>query len=393
MPVCTGGSQPKAGVPAQLVIDPRVTVSTLTPGLQWINPFLPFLPQIVIDTTAFCGEEPPGNPTLDATDFLDLLDPSKIGLAVLAATKLEQLIKNYVWYSLCQCTVGGTPAPPTAPTEPVGTPVINPPTYFPLPGAGPCLVRSTGPISPILGYSIFIPLFPIPTPGPTRLIVTITYQAVGSVHDTQLLSAFDCYNASGAALGSVAFGVSTAGTSMEVTLLTGTHSVQLRQASNQVPDSADLWTTRMDFYCDGTDPNTPYDPCCPPDPALVLAIKRLELLVQLVQRQAVPFAYVPGDLHTGISGAGELAVTGLIGARVTITATYPSTIGSAAGNPERLFGAGYVQWGSADGFTARVWLDQADTLTFPPAAGAYTRLAYSLPPGVVVEIEELVREP
>jgi len=157
-------------------------------------------------------------------------------------------------------------------------------------------------------------------------------------------------------------------------------------------------TLRADFLCDA--PGTTVGPCCPPDPILTGLIMQLAQQLALVsrdltlvQRQAVPFGYVPGANHTGLSGAGELAIADLLGARVTITATTPGTIGSSAGNPERLFGAGYVQWGSADGFTPRVWLDQVETLTFPPYAGAYTLLAYSLPPGVVVDILELEREP
>lgn len=392
MPVCAFGSQPRPNVPATLVIDPRLTVSTFTPGLEWINPFLPFLPTIVIDTPTFCAAEPPGNPTLDATDLIDLLNPSKIGLAALAAQKLEQLLRNYVWYSICECSGSATPAPPTAPAAPTGTPVINPPTYFPLPAAGPCLTRETTIYDPLNFYEVRIPEFLIPTPGPTRLFATITSIPHGTVHN-QLNNAFDFWNAAHSPLATQSFGVAPGTTTVEVSIPTGAVSVLYRSAEGGTGIGTDEWRGRLDFYCGGGSPADPYSPCCPPDAALSLAMQRLEVLATLIQRQAVPFGYVPGTLHSNLSGAGELAVTGLIGAKVTITASMPGTIGSEVGHPEHLFGAGWIQWGTTDGFGPRVWLDQVDTLSLPGEAGAYTALAYSLPPGLVVDILELVREP
>lgn len=134
-------------------------------------------------------------------------------------------------------------------------------------------------------------------------------------------------------------------------------------------------------------------PCCPPDPITQTTLDAILGMVTLIQRQVAPFAYIVGASHTGLTATGELAVNGLLGAKITITSSLPSNIGSAAANPVHLFGAGWVQWGSADGYGPRIWLDQADTLSLPGGAGAYTLLAYSLPPGLTIRVDELVREP
>lgn len=393
MPVCTGGSHPRPNVPATLVIDPRRTVATFTPGLEWINPFLPFLPTIVIDTPSFCSIDPPGDPGIDATDILDLLSPSTIGLAALAAIKIEQLLRNYAWYSLCMCTTGSTPAAPTAPSAPSDLPVLNPPQYYPVPSAGPCLERDSGLFDPVNFYVVHIPRFVIPTPLPIRLFYNIAALQHGSVHNTANW-AFDFWNVAGSPLTTQAFGVSPAfGAVGEMVIQGGATEMSVRCAESGTGVGTDEWRCLLQFYCGGSSPATPDDPCCPPDPALMLAVQRMEALITLVQRQIVPFGYVPGASHLGVTGNGELSVTGLIGAKVTITDSRPGSIGERAADPTRLFGAGWIQWGSMDGFSERVYLDQEDTLSFPASAGAYTRLAYSLPSGVEVTIVELAREP
>jgi hypothetical protein len=144
-------------------------------------------------------------------------------------------------------------------------------------------------------------------------------------------------------------------------------------------------------YCGGQ-PGQLVAPCCPPDPRLTQLIMSLIGQVQLIQRQAVPFAYVYGTNHTGLSGNGELTVTGLIGASVDVT-TLPSSYGQVDGTPVELFDLGFITFGTTDGWQKSIRIDHDGSLMLPPAAGAFTRLGYTLSPGVVVAIRELVREP
>jgi len=114
-------------------------------------------------------------------------------------------------------------------------------------------------------------------------------------------------------------------------------------------------------------------------------------MVTLIQRQSVPFAYVPGAVHTAISGAGAIAVSGLIGALIDVT-TLPASYGSRGTSPAEHFDLGFLAWGTTDGYPSSVRLEHDPQLSLPARCSAFTELAYDLSPGVVVTITELHRE-
>jgi hypothetical protein len=76
---------------------------------------------------------------------------------------------------------------------------------------------------------------------------------------------------------------------------------------------------------------------------------------------------------------------------VTLT-TQPTFIGEEFGDPLEIFDAGWFSWGSTDGFLAREIISHNPQLSFPAKAEQYTRLGYSLSPGVVATIQELYAE-
>jgi hypothetical protein len=121
-------------------------------------------------------------------------------------------------------------------------------------------------------------------------------------------------------------------------------------------------------------------------------LSRIESLLTLVQRQAAPFAYVNGASHSGLTGNGHLDVQGLLGAKVELT-TVPGRLGIASGDPDTLFDAGFLRWGSSSGAATSQRIDTTPFLSFPGGAGQFTRISYSLAGGVVATITELVREP
>jgi hypothetical protein len=133
-------------------------------------------------------------------------------------------------------------------------------------------------------------------------------------------------------------------------------------------------------------------PCCPPDESTSALMQQILGYVQLIQRQIAPFAYVAGTAHAGLSGQGEISVQGLIGARVTLTTT-TAAVGVVDGDPDVVFDAGWINFGDTSGFSSRRFINASPIQFFPPAAGQYTRIGYSLAPGVVATITELVREP
>lgn len=423
MPVCSTGSELSPGRPTVIYVDPQYAASLLTPALSWLAPYMPWMPPFTLNMSDFCELEPPANITITTEDLLGLIGGGSFSVALLAGEKIAQLVHILLWYAFCRCIDQAAPTAPTYPTAPTPLPIVNPPGIVALPGGAPCrtdVFHFDGPAS----SSIQTAVGQTPPAGTTGVQITIT----GATTDWDTLIDI-IYNSA------------------------GDHSItgyieRFTQARNYAPDptvsqvwlrSSDsvhtnvafktanlgpyffVWFHRngsggtgagqgyadltLEWYCGGATPGNPgtnFTPCasCPPDPYLSAQLQRLfqqldylQSQIDLIQRQDVPFAYVPGSLHENLSGAGELDVSGVIGATVTITATMPGTIGSEVGNPEHLFGAGWIQWGSADGYGPRVWLDQVATLSLPDSAGAYTVLAYSLPPGVVVDILELVREP
>jgi hypothetical protein len=113
--------------------------------------------------------------------------------------------------------------------------------------------------------------------------------------------------------------------------------------------------------------------------------------VSLIQRQHVPFAYVPGTLHTGLSGSGTFTVQGILGLAVDSTAK-PAYLSSDMAPVASWFKLGEISWGTADGWTARRVVTH-DPHLFLEIGADVTTCAYLFEPGVTANIRELIREP
>jgi hypothetical protein len=112
--------------------------------------------------------------------------------------------------------------------------------------------------------------------------------------------------------------------------------------------------------------------------------------VRLISHQHVPFDYLTGAVHSGLTGNGDFAVSAILAVSVQLT-TMPYALGTEAGDPTAYFQAGWIASGTADGFRLSTpvrhnpqWIDvQFDD----------TIIGYSLPPGAVAEITEFSRSP
>lgn len=124
--------------------------------------------------------------------------------------------------------------------------------------------------------------------------------------------------------------------------------------------------------------------------AIKAAIVPMKSMIDLIQRQAVPFAYVIGASHT-LSGQGEFAIQGVVGLSLSI-ASLPSGASALGAHPIRRLDLGYIAYGTSDG-----WVDQVplrfDTDIVYPIPAFCTRVGYALSSGVIVTATELVREP
>jgi hypothetical protein len=159
--------------------------------------------------------------------------------------------------------------------------------------------------------------------------------------------------------------------------------------SIQIQGTPEQWQLDFWAYCGAALPGASAP--CQADPVVLDLLGQIMSLVVLIQRQGVPFATIDGTSHTGLTGNGTIAVSGLIGAVVTVTST-PTWVGVEDGLPDVLFNVGWVNWGAAGRYTAREFITASPMVTSPPIAGVYTSLNYSIPPGVTVTIVELRRE-
>jgi hypothetical protein len=361
--------------------------------VAWAVPLAVYLGAITYELSTFCTSEPPTVPTITAGDVFNLIAiENPVGHAE-AIGKFAALIGAYMWPQLCRCTVVATPAAPTPPAAPTGLPNINPGLPGSPPTAAPCLILDTGqqsttstteqaklgPFSWPAGATGFRQIADTVSGGVTGLA---QYSLMANTTNTTTGWSYYGFNLGG-----------TAGVHQESSVGT----VNLPKAFNWLTMKVSTGTLvgrqRLEVYCGGQLPNSPIPNCgCPPDPVLSAQLQQVLDLVRLIQRQGVPFAYVAGATHAGLSGNDSLAVADLIGVRVNVT-TLPDSYGRASGEPDEFFDLGFLTWGTTDGYRTSTRLEHASQLILPPLAGVYTVLGYSLAPGVVITITELVREP
>lgn len=354
--------------------------------LKWAIPFVS-LPELSLNT--FCAIDPPALPTFTAAESKALvsfiLGPDfDSGLA-----KFGDLIQHLAWLELCHCTSGTPSAYPVAPAPPAGTPVLaSPPLVTPagcqfVPGWAGTLGSGNANNDAFFAAGL----------NPTSFQGTFIWSSAGAgPHPTQTYSV----SFSGPGLPAGTGTRSQAATiNVPLTMLVPVPAGATRifLSVSCTPGGTDTTTTSNTLlYCDGAVPGVPATACCPPDPATELQLQAILRMVTLIQRQAVPFAYLTGTAHAGLTGSGNLEIAGLIGAKVTLTSV-PGSLGLAGALPQEVFDAGFLTWGTDDGYPQSERIRHTPYLSMPSRCSAFTDLSYDLHPGVVATITELVREP
>jgi len=392
---CSGNpAEPRPEFGAFVFIGPAAAAQTLNSApVPWAVAFAAYLGLKQYELSTFCTGEPPDLPTLTDDDLANLVGLFDPVLHTLAVNKFQDLVGHYLWPLLCRCTVVATPAPLTPPSAPSGLPNINPSLPGSPPAITPCLILDTG-VQSTTSSTEQVKLGPFSWPAGATSFKQIWDNVSGGVtglsqyqlmaNTTNNTSTWSSYGFQGGGVG-VAHSESSIGT------------VNLPKAFNWLTMKVSTGTLvgrqQLYVYCGGSLPNSPQPNCgCPPDPFLSAQLQQILDLVTIVQRQAVPFGYVQGPDHTGLSGNGFLLVADLIGAQIDVT-TLPDSYGRASGEPDEIFELGFLTWGTTDGYRSSTRLEHEHQVLFPPLAGVFTVLGYSLAPGVVITITELVREP
>lgn len=362
----------------------------------WAIPIAGFLGLITYDLTTFCTDDPPAIPVVDWTaEALTLLSILNPVARVQAVKNFSDLIGHYLWYDFCECTAGGTPTPPGAPpAAPIDFPLVDPPIIGASP-AGVCFAADSGVITIPAATGPFIPPFyDLPIPNTATFVSATLENLSGNGNAIAGWGLFQRPTA-GSNTGAsylLQTAVSTAD-GAKSTLSGGI--VHPTWFYGPIPSNTNGTACKVrvtaSFYC-GSSPGQPSAPCCPPDPTLTAMLQNIWQQVSLIQRQAVPFGYVPGTVHSALSGAGSFSIQGILGAKVDVT-TLPSSYGRSGTNPTEYFDLGFVSFGTADGWPTSYRLEHDPTMMLPARCGLYTDLEYDLAPGVVVTITELLREP
>lgn len=411
--LCGGAaSQSKPGVGVTVVMTGGAIAALLNNvPTPWAVAFGTLLAGVTYDLTTMCASDPPALVAMTGQDMLDLTSGPAAGVAYVdALAKFYSFVKYWAWFQFCECSTVATPAPSAPPASPANLPTLAPPIGVLTPAqcwdkiasartANGAYNDITAAILPpaairtgLPGGSAGITVgHAVPAPLPLLWTMTLTVDAPATAPLTLSTTEWD---SAGVASGAHQLVALNAGdTTLTLTANnpfsanTAFFAVYIRQGGVGAAMNA---TAEIAWKCQPS--TTPPAPCCPPDPIASGLLTQILQAVTLIQRQAVPFAYLAGTAHAGLSGSGTLAISGLLGAKISIT-TLPTQLGQTGTLPVEIFDAGFITFSTPDGYPQSHRIAHNPQLLLPARCSAYTQLNYDLHPGVVATITELVREP
>jgi hypothetical protein len=146
-----------------------------------------------------------------------------------------------------------------------------------------------------------------------------------------------------------------------------------------------------------TTPNFPLEASCTTQDVCDLiqqtlqSVTLLRSMVDLVQRRLLPFAWILGTPHTGLTGTGVISVQDVLGADVSMTV--PGGWGSTAETPRRLIpSAGSLQGSDGTSYSDNFQLHYEHELIFFGQSWS-TGIRYNFRPGVTATLTPLLPEP
>lgn len=373
----------------------------------------PIIAPAVYDLTTFCTTDPPADPGLTNADLRASYNWTSPLDALAAQAKIRQWFLSRYWYQVCECSSVATPAPPALsnpgtistnpglPTAPSGAKCwdgtqiwpYNPPFQVILDNV---LLWADGePLHNNSGVRYMM------KPLPTQVKWTATYNPSGATPADNVFIQVDWSDIAGHVIRTDKTGITDSPPKLLTRSLTmappaGTDHVQFGAGTTGAAGGSPTGsiTVRAEVWCDGQSPSTPASPCCPPDPIVEQKLSRLEALVTAIY-QSLPaplHSYSSGTAHVGLSGHGTITLSAAaLGVRVDITSD-PVTLGSELGSPMYLPGRGYiVPIVNAAPIRSEMHLVyNPQTFQLPTLT---EQIGYSLHPGVVVTITELMRGP
>lgn len=425
MPYCPAGTRVKAGVPTWFWTTAGAVLDAIGSARTWFSPIAYIIGQNIFNAAELCATEPVQPAAWTSQDVQDVLNPTRWAYL---KDKALAWYKYMEWNHYCECipveatgcghsavgsTGWGESADTTARENGV---IIQASTTKYINGARLALsdnqpdpitfrIRARSGFAVLAEYTVSRsgsvggwPLFRFPLgfqmqPN-TQYVVTFAKPAgyrYWQATNIGGLSSTYYQNQEGAYCSPIGGGTCTTGQTTRFAIDPEVCATQGTTGSGAVPPAVE--PTRPPGV-----PDYPEDECdsiadlCVMVNALRGQVDLTKLQVDLIQRQHVPFAYVVKSTHTNLSGSGELAVQGILGASVSYSAP-PASLGRTADTPARYFPAPVsIQFGTADGLQDWHLLHYRDGLVLCQS-GAVTRLRYNIKPGYTATIRVLAREP
>jgi len=364
-------------------------------GMGWAYGIAPALGTLTYNLPTFCAADPPILTVPTAADILGWFNPLNPQGAAQLRDVMGRLVSYFLWYDLCQCSAGPALVPPAPVAEPAGQ-QTNPPALTGNPAVANCGVSNNN------------------VPNSAASITVVAYDATGFIgqkmnfNATQLeviaITSFSgigaapswtwsivFFDANGQQITSVAQPFMPNGATKDQILVipVGTRQIDLfLNPSNTTAGGHFVFQAVL--WC-GVNPGATQQPCCPPDTVAQQIQTQILQMVTLIQRQLVPFAYVASTVHAGLANQGSFAIADRIGVAVNLT-TIPASYGEIVAEPTYHVDMGWLSILTADGFIEEVRITRQTQVWMPRLFGEAVLLGYSLNPGVVATLTELVRE-
>lgn len=422
--LCGGGSSaPKSGIGGVLTIGAAAIEVFITSvlGLPELAPVLaPIIAGLVdIEIAAYCGTDPPADPMLTAGDLASALEFPASAATFAAQQKIVQWFESQYWYSICQCSVGSTPAPSTpsnpgqvthnggVPQGPSQCWSVTVP--YQVDGGTLSSFQFTDLTAAALPAGVVTPITLTTSPllvapavklpaGVTNINLTATLnEHITNTSGQNVLVTFRAYSSptleDAANTIAVSFDhFSTAGQALNSSLPSYSTSTDVFAVFVQAEDNtAHSGVVTISFDCA---PGTSIpQPCNCTDPVLEGELNQILQYVQAIYAglPIPPSSFAEGTAHSGLTGVGSITFSGVpIALKVTLT-TIPAWVGSDVSSPTFYFDVGFLSFGTSEGNYAQTRLELQDqVVTVPVLAGS---VGYTLRNGVVATVTELLPGP
>jgi hypothetical protein len=354
----------------------------------WAAALAAFLAVTTYDLSLFCTQDPPALAVPSAADWSLFL--GTVGFGNSAPQSVRDFFAYYAWFTFCKCDAGAPPAA-AASSPPAGLPQVNPPVGGVT--ATPCLTADSGTgfhFTSAGGSTMISQAFGAITPT-SMLVTAITSHHTGAGATIQV-TVDQGYGSPEVPGTQTVLQCPTAGTTTLVVPIDKTAAYYTITGHGVAGSGDSNVQVLTSVFCNGQPALGPVTPCCPPDPLIVAQLGAVLQMVTLLQRRLSPFAYIPGAVHSGLSGQGTFTINGLIGLKIAIT-TVPASYGEAVAEPTFRFLDSWVSVLTSDGLIDERRITALAQVWTPRIASESTVWGYSFGPGIVASITELEAEP